>query len=105
LSKAVHAGLLDEINSLRGDLGRLSESGDRLREKTIAQRLVIYKRLKAKAEMYQELLGMRQDEVRAEIAGLEREALNLLAADPVPLNSAISQPPATLFAESMLATV
>ena len=83
LSKAVHAGLLDEINSLRGDLGRLSESGDRLREKTIAQRLVIYKRLKAKAEMYQELLGMRQDEVRAEIAGLEREALNLLAADPL----------------------
>jgi len=58
LSKAVHAGLLDEINSLRGDLGRLSESGDRLREKTIAQRLVIYKQLKAKAEMYQDLLGM-----------------------------------------------
>src|SRR5262245_58469872 len=105
LSKAVHAGLLDEINSLRGDLCRLSESSDRLREKTIAQRLVIYKRLKAKAEMYQELLGMRQDQVRAEIAGLEREALNLLAADSVPLNSAISQPPATLFAESMLATV
>jgi Family of unknown function (DUF6744) len=105
LSRAVHAGLLDEINSLRRDLGRLSESGDRLREKTISQRLVIYKRLKAKAEMYQELLGMRQDEVRAEIAGLEREALNLLAADSVPLNSAISQPPATLFAESALATV
>jgi hypothetical protein len=48
---------------------------------------------------------MRQDEVRAEIAGLEREALNLLAADSVPLKSAISQPPATLFAESGLATV
>src|SRR5215470_5512120 len=105
LSKAVHAGLLDEINSLRGDLGRLSESSDRLREKTIAQRLVIYKRLKAKAEMYQELLGMRKDQVRAEIAGLEREALNLLGADTGPLNSAISQPPATLFAESGLATV
>jgi uncharacterized protein DUF6744 len=105
LSKAVHAGLLDEINSLRGDLGRLSESGDRLREKTIAQRLVVYKRLKAKSEMYQELLGMRRDEVRAEIAGLERDALNLLAADSVPLNSVISQSPATLFAESGLATV
>ncbi|HEX5082539.1 MAG TPA: DUF6744 family protein, partial [Blastocatellia bacterium] len=105
LSKAVHAGLLDEINSLRSDLGRLGESGERLREKTVAQRLVIYKRLKAKAEMYQDLLGMRQDEIRAEIAGLEREAVNLLAADSVPLNSATSQPPATLFAESMLATV
>src|SRR5215471_18849549 len=93
LSKAVHAGLLDEINSLRGDLGRLSESGDRLREKTIAQRLVIYKQLKAKAEMYQDLLGMQQDQVRAGIAGLEREALNLLSGDDIPLTSSISRFP------------
>jgi hypothetical protein len=28
LAKAVHAGLLDEINSLHADLGRLSESGE-----------------------------------------------------------------------------
>src|SRR6266542_1852957 len=103
LSKAVHAGLLDEINSLRGDLDRLSESGDRLREKTIAQRLVIYKRLKAKAEMYQELLGMRQDEVRAGIARLEHEALNLLSADDMPLSSSTSQTPAPLFTQSGLA--
>ena len=105
LSKAVHAGLLDEISSLRGDLNRLSESGDRLREKTIAQRLVVYRRLKAKAEMYRELLGMRQDEVRDGIAALEREALNLLAADVVPGASAIPQPAATLFPKSELAAV
>src|SRR6266508_46428 len=105
LSKGVHAGLLDEINSLRGDLGRLSESGERLREKTIAQRLIIYKRLKANAEMYQELLGMRQDQVRAGIAGLEQEALNLISTDAVPPNSAITQPPAPLFAESGFAAV
>src|SRR5215510_15031071 len=105
LSKAVHAGLLDEINSLRGDLDRLSESGDRLREKTIAQRLVIYKRLKAKAEMYQELLGLRQDEVRAGIVRLEREALNLLSADDMPLSSSTSQTPAPLFTKSELAAV
>jgi hypothetical protein len=105
LSKAVHAGLLDEINSLRGDLGRLSESGDRLREKTIAHRLVIYKRLKAKAEMYQELLGMRQDEVRAGIAGLEREALNLLRGDDNPLTSSPSHIPAPLFSQSELVAV
>jgi hypothetical protein len=105
LSKAVHAGLLDEINSLRGDLGRLSESGDRMREKTIAQRLVLYKRLKAKAEIYQDLLGMRQDEVRTEIAGLEREALNLLAADSIPHTSSTSHTPATLFSQSELAAV
>jgi Family of unknown function (DUF6744) len=105
LSKAVHAGLLDEINSLRGDLGRLSESGDRLREKTIAQRLVIYKRLKSKADMYQELLGMRQDEVRAGITGLELEALNLLAADSIPLTSLTSHTPVPLFSQSELAAI
>jgi Family of unknown function (DUF6744) len=105
LSRAVHAGLLDEINSLRGDLGRLGESGDRLREKTIAQRLIIYKRLKAKAEMYQDLLGMQQDQVRAGIAGLEREALNLISADDIPLTSSISHTPAPLFSQSELAAV
>jgi hypothetical protein len=105
LSKAVHAGLLDEINSLRSDLNRLSESGDRLWEKTIAQRLVTYKRLKAKAEMYRELLGMRQDEVRAGIVTVEREALNLLTVDAVPGASAIPQPAATLFPKSDLVAV
>jgi hypothetical protein len=105
LSKAIHAGLLDEINSLRGDIGRLSESGDRLREKTITQRLVIYKQLKAKAEMYQDLLGMRQDQVRAGIAGLEREALSLLTSEAVPPNSTATSSPAQLFTESEFAGV
>jgi hypothetical protein len=105
LSRAVHAGLLDEINSLRGDLGRLGESGARLREKTIAQRLVIYKQLKAKAEMYQELLGMRQDEVQAGVAGLEREALNLLTGDDNPISSSTSHIPAPLFSQSEIAAV
>jgi uncharacterized protein DUF6744 len=105
LSKAIHAGLLDEINSLRGDLGRLSDSGDRLREKTIAQRLVIYKQLKAKAEMYQDLLGTRQDQVRAGIAGLEREALSLLTTETVSPDATATNTPAQLFTESEFAAV
>jgi hypothetical protein len=105
LSKAIHAGLLDEINSLQSDLSRLSESGDRLREKTIAQRLVIYKQLKAKAEMYQDLLGMRQDQVRAGIAGLEQEALGLLTSEAVPSNTTATSSPAQLFTESEFAAV
>jgi hypothetical protein len=74
-----------------------------LREKTITQRLVIYKRLKAKAEMYQDLLGMQQDQVRASIAGLEREALNLLAAEADPPTSPISPLPVPLLAEAGIA--
>jgi hypothetical protein len=105
LSKAIHAGLLDEIISLQSDLSRLSESGDRLREKTIAQRLVIYKQLKAKAEMYQDLLGMRQDQVRAGIAGLEREALSLLTSEAVPPSTTASNTPVQLFTEPELTAV
>jgi hypothetical protein len=105
LSKAIHAGLLDEIISLQSDLSRLSESGDRLREKTIAQRLVIYKQLKAKAEMYQDLLGMRQDQVRAGIAGLEREALSLLTSETVSPSATTTNTPAQHFTESGMASI
>ena len=45
---------------------------------------------------------MRQDEVRAAIAGLELEALNLLSTDAVD-DSLISQPFARLFTESEFA--
>jgi hypothetical protein len=71
-----------------------------LREKTITQRLVIYKRLKAKAEMYQDLLGMQQDQIRAGISGLEREALSLLAVETGPLTSPISLPSTRIFTEA-----
>ena len=79
LSKAVHAGLLDEINSLHHDLNRLGLGGERVREKTITQRLSLYQRLRAKAGIYQELLGMQQDQVRAAIGDLEAEARQLLS--------------------------
>jgi hypothetical protein len=78
LAKAVHTGLIDEINSLYGDLKRLREGGERVREKTIAQRLQVYQRVKAKVEMYQDLLCMQQDQVRASIVALETEARHLL---------------------------
>jgi hypothetical protein len=78
LAKAVHTGLIDEINSLYADLKRLMEGGERVREKTIAQRLQVYQRIKAKVGMYQDLLCMQQDQVRASIGALETEARNLL---------------------------
>lgn len=78
LAKAVHASLLDEIGSLHTDLQRLSEGGERVREKTVTQRLVTYRRLKEKTDIYRDLLGMRQDEVCAAIRSLETEARNLL---------------------------
>lgn len=81
LTKAVHAGLLDEINTLHRDLHQLGTGGERVRERTITQRLALYQRLRAKAGIYQELLGMQQDQVRAAIGELEAEARQLLIAD------------------------
>src|SRR5262249_15050115 len=100
LAQAVHAGIMDEIRSLRTDLERLAESNGAVREKTITQRMLSYKRLKAKAEIYKDLLDMHQDQVRAAISELERGALNLLASDETshPVLS-IHEHHSTLFAE------
>lgn len=103
LSKAVHAGLLDEIESLRGDLTRLSESGAQHREKTITERLVLYKKVKQKAEIYRDALGIRQDQLMAGIKDLETQARNLLlggdgqpltARDTVPRHNTVTVQPA-----------
>jgi len=84
LSKAVHAGLLDEIESLRGDLARLSESDAQHREKTITERLLLYRKVKKKAEMYRDALGIRQDQLMAGIRELETQAQNLLSGEDAP---------------------
>lgn len=95
LAKAVHAGLLDEIGSLHADLQRLSAGGERVREKTVAQRLVLYRRLKDKAGIYRDLLGMRQDEVQGAIRALETEARNLLNTE-MKIEVGRTNPPAKL---------
>lgn len=101
LAQAVHAGMMDEIRLMRADLERLGEAGGKVREKTVAQRMLVYKRLKAKAEIYRDLLDLQQDQVRAAIGDLEREARTLLIADEtVPPSSPISRPSVTLFREA-----
>jgi hypothetical protein len=96
LAQAVHAGIMDEIKSMKVDLGRLCEMEGKVREKTVTQRMLVYKRLKAKAEIYDDLLDMQQDQVRTAIADLEAGALNLLMLEESPAHSA-TETPATLF--------
>jgi hypothetical protein len=81
LAVAVHAGVMDEIGLMRSDLVRVAEGGEKVREKTVEQRLIAYKRMRAKAELYQDLLGMRQGEVSAAVAALEAQARRLLMSD------------------------
>jgi hypothetical protein len=81
LAQAVHAGIMDEIKSMRTDLEGLATSDGKVREKTITRRMLVYKKLKAKAELYNDLLDMQQDQVRAAIGALEQEARNLLVSE------------------------
>jgi Family of unknown function (DUF6744) len=100
LAQAVHAGIMDEIRLMKVDLERLGEAEGKVREKTITQRMLVYKRLKAKAEIYEDLLDMQQDQVRAAIANLETEARNLLmSGEAESLTPSGAETPATLFAE------
>jgi hypothetical protein len=81
LAQAVHAGIMDEIKSMRTDLEGLATPDGKVREKTITRRMLVYKKLKAKAELYNDLLDMQQDQVRAAIGALEQEARNLLVSE------------------------
>jgi hypothetical protein len=66
---------------MRTDLEGLATSDGKVREKTITRRMLVYKKLKAKAELYNDLLDMQQDQVRAAIGALEQEARNLIASE------------------------
>lgn len=98
LAQAVHVGIMDEIKLMRSDLEGLSTSDSKVREKTITRRMLVYKRLKAKAELYNDLLDMQQDQVRAAISDLEQEARNLIVSDDaVQISPTLPQTAAILF--------
>lgn len=99
LAQAVHAGMMDELVSLRADLEQLSESGSKVRAQTVAQRMLGFRRMRAKAELYRDLLDMQQEQVRAAIGELEGEARKLLGVEEpktVSFASAVTKA-ATLF--------
>ena len=82
--QAIHAGMLDEIAGLRADLRRLAEDGTNVREDTVICRLATYQSIRSKAQVYADLLGLRQDAIRSEIGELEAQARRLLLHDAQP---------------------
>jgi len=78
LVQAVHAGMLDEIAGMQADLNRLSQGSENMREGMVGQRLAVYQQVKAKAQIYADLLGMRQETIRSAVSRLETQARNLL---------------------------
>jgi len=81
MTQVLHAGMLDEVAGLRADLRRLIAEGTNVREDTVITRLAAFQGVRAKAQVYADLLGLRLDRMRAEIGELETQARRLLLHD------------------------
>jgi hypothetical protein len=84
MTQALHAGMLDEVAGMRADLRRLIAEGTNVREDTVITRLAAFQGVRAKAQVYADLLGLRLDRMRAEIGELETQARRLLLRDAKP---------------------
>jgi hypothetical protein len=84
MTQVLHAGMLDEVASLRADLRRLIAEGTNIREDTVISRLAAFQGVRAKAQVYADLLGLRLDRMRTEIGELETQARRLLLHDARP---------------------
>jgi hypothetical protein len=87
MTQALHAGMLDEVAGLRADLRRLIAEGTNVREDTVITRLAAFQGVRAKAQVYADLLGLRLDRMRAEIGELETQARRLLLRDAKPVGT------------------
>lgn len=79
LARAVHDGLVDELRNLAVDLARFTDAPEgTVRHTTVAERLTLYRELKRKTGMYEELLAMRRDDIDGALRELESRARSLV---------------------------
>jgi hypothetical protein len=92
LGRAVHAGLLDELKGLERDLAELQQQAGQVRAQTVTQRLLTYRRMKEKANLYRELLACQQGEIQGALGVLETAAQQLLTrAEQTPVRAGAVQ--------------
>ena len=88
LAQAAHRDFMAELATLQADLHYLSSEAEnhRVRATTVAGRLKEYRELKAKAEVYAELLDMQGEKILGLLQNLTSEATRLLdsVAEPMP---------------------
>jgi len=86
LAQAVHGSFPDDLAVMQTDLQRfVAATPGTVKAATIAERLTAYKRLKARAQIYADLLGMQQEGIQAQLAALTEQARAVIAADdPAP---------------------
>jgi hypothetical protein len=80
LAQAAYHDFLQELSAMQADLDHLTEEAaqHQLRPNTVAGRLTQYRELKAKAEVYADLLDMQQDRIQASVEKLTGQAAQLL---------------------------
>ncbi len=75
LAQAAHADFMADLGAMDADLQRFLDAPEgTVRPRTIAGRLAACKALRIKADAYAELLGMRQERIVAQLAGLVAKA-------------------------------
>ena len=75
LAQAAHAGFMDELAAMDGDLQRfLDADPGSVRQSTMARRLAEFKAFRTKADAYADLLGMRQERIAAALNALVAKA-------------------------------
>lgn len=94
LAGAAHRDFMAELATMQVDLDRLAGEAEnhRVRAATVAGRLKEYRELRAKAEVYAELLDMQGEKVLASLQKLTGQATQLLesVAEPLPLSEQIA---------------
>jgi hypothetical protein len=80
LAQAAHRDFMQELASMQTDLDHLTDEAThhQLRSETVARRLTTYRELKAKAEVYAELLDMQQSRILRAVTQLTEQAASLL---------------------------
>ena len=85
LAQAVHRTFSDDLAVLRTDLQRcVAAQPGTVQAATMAERRTADKRLKERAQIYADLLGMQQEGIQAQIAALTDQARAVIADDPAP---------------------
>ena len=75
LARAAHADFMADLGAMDADLQRFLDAPEgTVRSRTIAGRLATFRALRAKADAYAELLGMRQERIVAQLGALVAKA-------------------------------
>ena len=104
LAQAAYRDFMAQLAAARQDLAAFAARPDgTVRAATVAARLAAYKELKARAELYAELLGMQQEAIQRGLAELTDQARAIVTRATGADDDAPAPAPATLALPGLVA--